>query len=88
MIYEKQEGVPKFECREYSPKTKKYEVLIPIINEGNRIVKELQRAKDNQVSDYADIVICDGGSTDGCIEENRLRKLNVNTLLVKQDVGK
>lgn len=88
MIYEKQKGVPKFECTEYSEKTKEYVVLIPIINEGDRIEKELQRAKKHYVSDYADIVICDGGSSDGCTEENKLRKLKVNTLLVKQDAGK
>ena len=65
MIYEKQKGVPRFECTEYTPKTKDYVVLIPIINEGDRIHKELFRAKKHNVSDYADIVICDGGSTDG-----------------------
>lgn len=63
-------------------------VLIPIINEGERIRRELKRAQDNHVSDYADIVICDGGSKDGCTEETLLRSLDVNTLLVKQDVGK
>lgn len=88
MIYEKQEGVPKFECIEYNGKTKNYVVLIPIINEGDRIVKELRKAKDYKVSDYADIVICDGGSTDGCTEETQLCSLDVNTLLVKQDAGK
>ena len=40
MIYEKQNGVPKFEATEYNEKTKKYVVLIPIINEGDRIKKE------------------------------------------------
>ena len=66
MIFEKQKGIPKFECMEYQKKTKDYVVLIPIINEGERISKELKRAKKYQVSEYADIVICDGGSTDGC----------------------
>lgn len=88
MIYEKQDGVPKFIGTEYAPKSKDYVVLIPIINEGDRIRRELQRAKDNQVSSYADIVICDGGSTDGCTDEETLRSLEVNTLLVKQDAGK
>ena len=88
MLYEKQKGVPKFECTEYSGKTKDYVVLIPIINEGDRIRKELKRAKDHNVSSYADIVICDGGSTDGCTEEDKLRSLDVNTLLVKRDIGK
>ena len=88
MIYEKQDGVPKFVCTEYAPKTKDYVVLIPIINEGERIKRELERAKKHKVSSYADIVICDGGSTDGCTEERVLKNLEVNTLLVKQDAGK
>ena len=33
-------------------------------------------------------MICDGGSTDGSLEERKLRKLSVNTLLVKKDKGK
>lgn len=88
MIMERQPGVPRFLCTEYNGKTKDYCVLIPIINEGNRIHKELSRAKKHQISDCADIVICDGGSTDGCTNEETLRELEVNTLLVKQDVGK
>lgn len=88
MKYEKQEGVPEFECTEYAGKNKKYVILIPIINEGDRIHKELKRAYDYNVAEYADIVICDGGSTDGCTDENKLKKLQVNTLLVKQDKGK
>lgn len=88
MIYEKQNGVPKFECKEYSVKNKDYVVLIPIINEGNRIHKELSRAKKHGISGFADIVICDGGSTDGCTDEKKLQKLDVNTLLIKKDAGK
>ena len=88
MICEKRPGVPKYECFEYAEKTKDYVVLIPIINEGDRITKELTRAKEHHISDYADIVICDGGSTDGCTDENSLRSLDVNTLLIKRDEGK
>ena len=88
MIYERQEGVPCFACTEYREKTKDYVVLIPIINEGERIIRELKRAYRNRVAETADLVICDGGSTDGCTEEKKLRKLGVNTLLVKQDAGK
>lgn len=88
MLYEKKSGVPQFECNEYDKKSKEYAVLIPIINEGDRIIKELKRACKYNVADYADIIICDGGSTDGCTEEMRLKKLHVNTLLIKQDIGK
>lgn len=81
-------GVPKYECEEYAPKQREYCVLIPIINEGERIHRELKRAQKARISEVADIIICDGGSTDGCTDEETLRKLEVNTLLVKQDVGK
>jgi glycosyltransferase involved in cell wall biosynthesis len=48
----------------------------------------LQRAQKAHISGMADIIICDGGSKDGCTDENILRSLDVNTLLVKDDVGK
>ena len=88
MIYERQPGVPKFECVEFAKRSRDYAILIPIINEGDRIIKELERAYSSNVSGYADIVICDGGSTDGCTEEGKLKKLEVNAILTKQDVGK
>jgi len=88
MIYERQPGIPKFMSTEYHAKKSEYVVLIPIINEGERIIKELQRAVDYGISKYADIVICDGGSTDGCTDAVTLNALDVNSLLVKQDNGK
>ncbi len=88
MLYEKQEGVPRFEAFEYSPKRKAYVVLIPVINEGKRLHKELYRAYRNQVPDAADLVICDGGSTDGSINEKLLRNFRVNGVLVKKDSGR
>lgn len=88
MNYENIKGVPNFECIEYCNKNREYVLLIPIINEGNRIIKELTRAKNNNISDCVDIVICDGGSTDGCTDGKILRKLDVNTLLIKKDTGK
>lgn len=81
-------GVPNFLCAEYAPKTKDYVVLIPVINEGERILKELYRAYRHHIADCADLVICDGGSTDGSMEERKLKKLQVNTLLTKKDIGK
>jgi len=88
MIYGGSIGVPAFEYYEYAQRTKDYVVLIPVINEGERILKELYRAYKHDVADYADLVICDGGSTDGSLEEKKLKKLRVNTLLIKKDKGK
>lgn len=88
MIIEKQKGVPRFESTEFAKRSRDYVVLIPVINEGERIIKELKRAYKYQVADCADIVICDGGSVDGSMESERLKRLRVNTLLTKRDEGK
>lgn len=88
MEYRDIQGVPDFDCDEYVSRQKDYVVLIPIINEGPRILNELKRAQAAAVSSFADIVICDGGSTDGCTEKETLRSLGVNTLLVKRSAGK
>ncbi|MGN0156857.1 MAG: glycosyltransferase family 2 protein [Lachnospiraceae bacterium] len=81
-------GVPKFSVYEWQEKSSDYCVLIPIINEGDRIHKELSRAQKYGIGQEVDIIICDGGSTDGCTDEKKLKALDVNTLLVKEDIGK
>ena len=88
MFFENIHGVPNFECSEYKEKTSQYCVLIPIINEGNRIHQELQRANDYLIPKIVDIIICDGGSNDGSTTEEILVNLEVNTLLIKKDRGK
>lgn len=88
MKYEGIDGVPNFECSEFVLKQTKYCVCIPIINEGERIKKELQKAKEFKIDKMVDIIICDGDSKDGCTDEKTLKYLGVNTLLVKKDTGK
>jgi dolichol-phosphate mannosyltransferase len=81
-------GVPKFLSTEIEERKTKYCLCIPIINEGERIHKQLQRAQQHGIDKLVDIIICDGDSTDGSTEINQLKKLGVNTLLVKKDSGK
>ncbi len=88
MLYKDIEGVPNFESNEYTEKKTKYCICIPIINEGERIKNELKRAQENNIDKMADIIICDGGSTDGSTDRNILEDLGVNTLLIKKDKGK
>ena len=88
MLIEGIKGVPKFEVDEYAPKKAKYCLCIPIINENGRIQPELERAKKHGIDKLVDIIICDGGSTDGCTESELLKSRGVNTLLTKRDIGK
>ncbi|KND60127.1 glycosyltransferase(EC:2.4.-) [Candidatus Burkholderia verschuerenii] len=63
-------------------------VVIPVINEGERIRNLLARMSALKIADIADIVIVDGGSTDGSLAEEFLQQHDVRALLLKTSPGK
>ena len=73
---------------EFAPRSSDYCLLIPVINEGARILTELGRAQKAGVDKMADIILCDGGSTDGSMKPDTLQLYGVNTLLVKTSAGR
>jgi len=77
--------LPKFEASEFNPKKNKYCICVFVINEGEKLLKQLEAMQS--FSSQIDIVIADGGSSDGSTEPNRLKQLGVNTLLKKLDAG-
>lgn len=80
--------VPKHSEREFFLKKTKYCVVIPVINEGQRLHTQLQSMLEEKISEKADIIIADGGSNDGSLDRKHLRKYNVRALLTKEDTGK
>jgi dolichol-phosphate mannosyltransferase len=78
--------LPSFSCVFDSERTSRHCVLIPVVNEGERIIRQLLGMKNADLG--LDIVIVDGGSTDGSMSPQRLRsELGVNTLLLKTGKG-
>ncbi len=65
-----------------------YCVVIPVINEGERIKSLLKRMQVNQIPVLADIIVVDGGSTDGSLELGALRRAGVRGLVIKRGAGK
>lgn len=65
-----------------------YCVVIPVINEGTRINSLLSRMAALNIADHADIIIVDGGSTDGSLSASVLDAGHVAGLLVKTGLGK
>lgn len=63
-------------------------VIIPVINEGERIRNLLTRMSALDISEMADIIIVDGGSKDGSLEQGFLLSVHVRGLLVKTGPGK
>jgi dolichol-phosphate mannosyltransferase len=78
--------VPAFEVHEYAPKRHDYCVCAFVINENGKLHKQLEKSRPYLGA--ADMVVADGGSTDGSTERSILEPLGVNTLLVKTGPGK
>ena len=55
-------GVPDYTAAEFEGRRSDYCLLIPVINEGARILTELGRAENAGINKICDIVICDGGN--------------------------
>ncbi len=78
--------VPDFEAFELAPRTSRNVVLIPVLNEGERIRRQL--AAMVAVPGIPDVVITDGGSTDGSLDPAWLERHKVRALLVKRGPGR
>ena len=81
-----QREVPEHEVIEFAPRKHKYCVAVFVLNENGRLQKQLERMR--MLTDQIDIVIADGGSSDGCTEHGLLQDFRVNTLLIKRGPGK
>ena len=80
--------VPAMEIPLWLGKQHPYCVVIPVINEGERIKSLLKRMEAERISSIADIIIVDGGSTDGSLELDSLQQVGVRGLVVKKGPGK
>lgn len=78
--------LPKSLTYEFQEKKNKYCLCIPVINEGEKIQKQLTIL--SSYSEQIDIIVLDGGSTDGSLEHEFLEKNGVRTMLIKKDSGK
>jgi len=80
--------VPTFETSLWLGRQHPWCVVIPVINEGERIKSLLARMAALKIDELADIIIIDGGSTDGSLELKSLQEDGVRGLLVKTGPGK
>lgn len=87
-VHAAQKGVPGYRAVELLPRRTRYCIVIPVINEGSRISDQLKAMRSLQLHKAADIIIADGGSTDGSLEKEILRDNGVSLLLTKETAGK
>jgi dolichol-phosphate mannosyltransferase len=79
-------GVPAFETRTLLPRKHDHALVIPVLNEGDRIRSQLARIR--ALAPALDVILADGGSTDGALSPDLLAATGVNTLLVKLGPGR
>ena len=65
----------------------KYCLVIPVINEGSKIINFIKKLNSNYIYNKLDIIIIDGGSNDGSINIDFFKNMNINSLLVMTSQG-
>jgi dolichol-phosphate mannosyltransferase len=78
--------VPAYEVTEIADRSQSHCVAVFVINEGQRLWSQLERMAAAHAP--VDVLIADGGSTDGSMDLSELKARGVNTRLVKRGEGK
>jgi len=79
-------GAPRYEVVWERPREKRWAICVFVINEGEKIRKQVKA-----MSAYAgiiDIIVADGGSTDGSLDGALMADAGAKALLVKRGPGK
>jgi dolichol-phosphate mannosyltransferase len=78
--------VPEFRAHEFYSRVGNYCLCIPVINEGMRLITQLDQIRSLKLS--IDVIVGDGGSVDGTNDPALLRSHGARTLLIKTGPGK
>lgn len=78
--------VPQFRIDFEQPKKNRFAVCVFVLNEGERIRAQLRRMKE--YTPVVDVVVADGGSTDGSLDGAILVASGVTACLVKEGPGR
>jgi dolichol-phosphate mannosyltransferase len=79
-------AVPRHERIDFAERASRYAVVVPILNEGERIRGQLRRM--GQLGHGLDVFVADGGSSDGAPNPAFLAAHGVRTLLTKTGSGR
>jgi hypothetical protein len=78
--------IPEYRAERLAPEASRYGVCIFAINEGERVRGQLRKMAGP--SRFWDIVVADGGSTDGSLALPFFKDMRVTALLTKTGPGK
>ena len=78
--------LPAHDVEVFGPKAHRHALVIPVLNEGERIRGQLRNLA--ALRPRVDVVIADGGSSDGSVAPDFLREVGVRALLTKRGPGR
>ena len=81
-------AIPPYREQIFFPKKKKYCLLIPTFNEIEHFPSQIKHMKESGVFSLVDVIICDAGSTDGCVDPDMLRENGFRALLIREGPGR
>jgi dolichol-phosphate mannosyltransferase len=77
--------VPRHDIAAWQPRRSRYLVCVFVINEGERLHRQLDRMQ--AVAHGLDVIVADGGSTDGSTGRSALEPRGVRALLTRLEPG-
>jgi dolichol-phosphate mannosyltransferase len=77
---------PSYRIDWHHPRSHRWAICIFVINEGDKVRKQLLRMRD--YTNRVDVIVADGGSTDGSLDPSIMEEAGATALLVKTDEGK
>lgn len=78
-------GVPAHRRLVFTEKRSPYALVIPILDEGERIRAQLRRIAQAGIA--VDVIIADGGSRDGAVDDAIAKETGIRAILVKTGPG-
>lgn len=79
-------GCPRYEVVYERPRQRRWAICVFVINEGEKIRKQLRAMA--AYNDVVDVIVADGGSTDGSLDSALMQETGGKALLVKRGPGK
>lgn len=80
--------VPAHVVREFRGRRTRHVTVVPVLNEGARICNQIKRMHTVGACEASDVVIADGGSADGSLDDAFLAAHGVRAVVVKTGLGR
>ena len=76
--------IPNYDKYIFFEKKNKYSLLIPVINEGDRFISQMNKMKEHNIFNICDVYICDGCSKDNSSNPDFIKEYGCKALIINK----